>query len=207
MSPATSPAAPAEAMQWWRTRRPRPRRMRPPHRAPRAHRQLPEPLAPTPAPGPQHRSTSSAYLSPDSDVVAHLVLAHQTQMHNLITLTNFKTRLALYAQAETTLDSAVPSANAPPDASLPRGHPPPIRTPRRATPPLSAVRQRAPPLAPAPGARVGASSAFAKEFAARGPRDSKGRSLRDLDLTTRIFRYPCSYLVYSDSFAALPGAS
>jgi len=32
-------------------------------------------------------------------VVAHLVLAHQTQMHNLTTLTNYKTRLALYAQA------------------------------------------------------------------------------------------------------------
>jgi hypothetical protein len=42
---------------------------------------------------------SSTYLIPDSDVVAHLVLAHQTQMHNLITLTNYKTRLALYAQA------------------------------------------------------------------------------------------------------------
>ena len=39
---------------------------------------------------------------------------------------------------------------------------------------------------------------------ARGPRDSKGRSLRDFDLHTRIFRYPCSYLIYSDSFDALP---
>ena len=28
--------------------------------------------------------------------------------------------------------------------------------------------------------------------------------MRDLDLTTRIFRYPCSYLIYSDSFDALP---
>jgi hypothetical protein len=41
----------------------------------------------------------SKYLIPDSDIVAHLVLAHQTQMHNLITLTNYQTRLALYKEA------------------------------------------------------------------------------------------------------------
>jgi len=27
---------------------------------------------------------------------------------------------------------------------------------------------------------------------------------RDLDLQTRLFKYPCSYLVYSPSFAVLP---
>ena len=49
-----------------------------------------------------------------------------------------------------------------------------------------------------------AASAFAKEFAARGPRDSQGRSLRDFDLKQRIFRYPCSYLIYSEAFDAIP---
>ena len=39
---------------------------------------------------------NSIYLTADSDIVAHLVLAHQTQMHNLITETNYKTRIALY---------------------------------------------------------------------------------------------------------------
>ncbi|HVW69560.1 MAG TPA: hypothetical protein VHB68_11330, partial [Steroidobacteraceae bacterium] len=61
--------------------------------------------------------------------------------------------------------------------------------------------------APLPDTGHGASradSAFAREFESLGPRDSKGRSLRDLDLRTRIFRYPCSYLIYSESFAALP---
>jgi hypothetical protein len=60
---------------------------------------------------------------------------------------------------------------------------------------------------PLPGGdrdRIVASSAFAKEFAARGVRDGKGRSLRDFDLSSRIFRYPCSYLIYSDSFDTLP---
>ena len=52
--------------------------------------------------------------------------------------------------------------------------------------------------------KVEGTSDFAKEFSARGLRDSKGRSLRDLDLSKRMFKYPCSYLVYSPSFAALP---
>ena len=42
------------------------------------------------------------------------------------------------------------------------------------------------------------------DFARRGPRDSKGRSLRDLDLNTRLFRYPCSYLIDSRAFDSLP---
>ena len=53
--------------------------------------------------------------------------------------------------------------------------------------------------------RIAGTSSFAADFAARGPRDSKGRSLRDFDLKTRLFRYPCSYLIYSRAFDALPG--
>jgi hypothetical protein len=45
---------------------------------------------------------------------------------------------------------------------------------------------------------------FAEEFSAQGPRDSKGRSLHELDLKTRLLKYPLSYLVYSKSFDALP---
>jgi hypothetical protein len=51
---------------------------------------------------------------------------------------------------------------------------------------------------------VKGTSTFARDFAARGPKDRKGRSLRDLDLTRRMFRYPCSYLIYSEAFDALP---
>ena len=47
-------------------------------------------------------------------------------------------------------------------------------------------------------------STFAMEFAAAGPKDSTGRSLRDLDLDRRMFRYPCSFLIYSEAFNALP---
>ena len=51
---------------------------------------------------------------------------------------------------------------------------------------------------------IAGTSNFAAEFTSRGPRDSKGRSLRDLDLKQRLLRYPLSYLVYSKSFDAMP---
>ena len=59
---------------------------------------------------------------------------------------------------------------------------------------------------------VAGTSSFAEEFAARngpheGPRDKAGRSLRDLDLSRRLLRYPCSYCIYSEAFDALPAPS
>jgi hypothetical protein len=52
--------------------------------------------------------------------------------------------------------------------------------------------------------RIAGTSGFDAWFQAQGPRDSAGRSLRDLDLQTRLLRYPLSYLVYSEPFAGLP---
>ena len=49
-------------------------------------------------------------------------------------------------------------------------------------------------------------STFTKTFPQRGPRDKKGRSLRDFDLKTRLFRYPLSYMIYSETFDAMPAA-
>ncbi len=54
-------------------------------------------------------------------------------------------------------------------------------------------------------AEVKGDSDFMKEFQSMGPFDSKGRSLRQFDLKTRMFKYPCSFLIYSEAFAALPG--
>ena len=52
--------------------------------------------------------------------------------------------------------------------------------------------------------RVQGTTSFAHDFSARGPRDRQGRSVRDFDLKTRLFQYPCSYLIYSRAFDALP---
>ena len=131
-----------------------------------------------------------AYLAPTSDEVALLVLAHQTQMHNLITLTNYRTRIALHAAGAT--------AQAPPDSVQEQYGRPAEQLLRY----LLFANEAALPQRDAK--QVIAGSAFAREFSARGPRDSRGRSLRDFDLHTRLFRYPCSYLIYSDAFDALP---
>ena len=57
---------------------------------------------------------------------------------------------------------------------------------------------------PAP---VKGASGFAERFSALGPRDRRGRSLRELDLQTRVLKYPCSYMIYSPAFDALPAES
>jgi hypothetical protein len=134
------------------------------------------------------------YLSPHSDIVAHLVQAHQTQMHNLITLTNYQTRLALYAEA--TRDKAV---GQPANSTLSEDARKQYEAPAEELLRYLLFVDEAPLTDSIKG-----DSGYAAEFAARGPRDPEGRSLRDFDLQKRIFKYPCSYLIYSEAFDALP---
>jgi hypothetical protein len=47
---------------------------------------------------------------------------------------------------------------------------------------------------------VKGSGTFAQTFPAAGPSDPQGRSLRQFDLQTHLFRYPLSYMIYSQSF-------
>ena len=146
----------------------------------------------------------SAYLASGSDQVALLVLTHQAQMHNLITLTNYQTRLALYALAKADGAAAQQSADAPSLDSLPEAT---RRQIQKAADQL--VRfllfSNETPLGGLDARQVIKETAFARsEFAARGIRDSKGRSLRDFDLHDRIFKYPCSYLIYNLAFDTLP---
>jgi hypothetical protein len=129
------------------------------------------------------RFDTTAYLAGSSDIVALMVLAHQTQMHNWITLTNYQTRLALYKQAGTNPDE-IPKRFEGPAEQLVR---------------YLLFTNETPLAAPIAG-----TSDFARQFTARGPRDSEGRSLRDFDLQKRIFKYPCSYLIYSEAFDAIP---
>ena len=53
-------------------------------------------------------------------------------------------------------------------------------------------------------APIKGTSAFAQMYAASAPKDKQGRSLSELDLRTRVLKYPCSPLIYSPSFDALP---
>jgi hypothetical protein len=139
------------------------------------------------------RFPTDTYLSGHSDIVAHLVLAHQTQMHNLITVVNYKTRLAVHA--EVGANRSRPEQRAGTTENVRRKIEGPIEELVRYL--LFADE------ATLDGPIVG-TAGFAKEFTAKGPRDPNGRSLRDFDLRRRIFRYPCSYLIYSEAFDALP---
>jgi hypothetical protein len=130
------------------------------------------------------------YLTGSSDIVAHLVLAHQTQMHNLITQTNYQTRIALFADQKKNVPAGTIS-----DAARKQ-----FERPAEALVRYLLFANEA-PLEEA----VEGDSGFTKEFESRGPRDAQGRSLRDFDLQKRIFKYPCSYLIYSEAFDSIPG--
>ena len=45
---------------------------------------------------------------------------------------------------------------------------------------------------------------FQEDFKKGRPEDADGKSLSDLHLLSRIFKYRLSYLIYSESFDALP---
>ena len=133
------------------------------------------------------------YLSPHSDIVALIVLEHQTKMHNLITRATFETRSAQH------YDEIMNKA-----MGRPEGH----RSDSAKRRIESAAKKLVEYMLFADECRltdaVRGTSTFAADFAARGPHDSKGRSLRDFDLSTRMMKYPCSYLIYSKPFGALP---
>jgi len=136
---------------------------------------------------------TAAYLTGSSDIVALLVLAHQTQMHNLITQTTYRTRLSAFADSQSNKEQGLPAETIS-DKS------------RKLV--ADTAEQLVRYLLFTDEARldstVAGNTTFTDDFAARGPFDSQGRSLRQFDLKTRIFKYPCSYLIYSETFDAIP---
>ena len=132
---------------------------------------------------------ADGYRALSSDIVAHLVLTHQAGMTNLLTRAGWEARAA--------------------DPSL---HPPFMPTPgqeaRIALVMSGVAREVVDYLLFIDEAkltdRVRGGSGFAERFSTSGPRDRKGRSLYELDLNRRLLKYPCSYLIYSPAFDALP---
>ena len=133
------------------------------------------------------------YLSPHSDLVALMVMEHQTQMHNAITAASFEARRAIYQskQMNELLDRPADHLS---ESAMRRIDSAAANVVEYLLMCDEFVLQD----------EVAGTSDFADEFQRRGPRDSKGRSLRDLDLNKRLFRYPCSYLIYTSAFDALP---
>jgi hypothetical protein len=135
------------------------------------------------------------YLQESSDIVALMVLEHQTRLHNLITRANYETRQAIY------LDQAMNEA-------LDRDKS--FRTESTGRRIASVGEALVAGLLFADEfaleSEVKGTSAFPQEFSQRGPIDSQGRSLYQLDLKKRLMRYPCSYLILSSHFDGLPDA-
>ena len=118
------------------------------------------------------------YLRPTSDIVALLVLEHQVEVQNRLTRLNYASRMQL---AQGALDvAALDTLTRPLLDSLFMAHEASL------------------------GAPVTGSSEFAANFQLKGLVDMQGRSLREFDLQTRTFRYPLSFLIYSDAIKGLP---
>jgi hypothetical protein len=120
------------------------------------------------------------YLSAHSDIVALMVFHHQTHMMNLITRVGWQARVAAHEHRFDLRDGALRDAV------------------NELVDYLLFVDEQ--PLTDS----VTGTSGFARVFAVQGPTDHRGRSLRQLDLRRRLMRYPCSYMVYSPAFRALP---
>jgi len=117
----------------------------------------------------------TGYLTPYSDIVALMVLEHQSHLSNLITRATWETRLGEPDRIAEAAEALADYMLCVDEARLPAGG-------------------------------IEGSSGFAEEFARRGPRDAKGRSLRELDLKTRLLKYPLSYMIYSPAFQSMPAA-
>jgi hypothetical protein len=135
---------------------------------------------------------SDSYRARSSDIAALLVLSHQTRMTNLLTRASWEARAV--------------------DPTL---HPPFVATPDAEASIAAMMSGVANEVVDyllfideaKLTDRVRGSTGFAERFSTVGPRDRKGRSLHELDLNRRLMKYPCSYLIYSAAFDALPPAA
>jgi hypothetical protein len=126
------------------------------------------------------RFNTKEYLSPHSDIVALMVLGHQTHVHNMITSGAYEIHDAIEKGLSGKMSEVVKDAG------------------ERIVRAMMFVGET--PLTDP----VAGTSSFAADFVKQGPRDKQGRSLRELDLKRRLLRYPLSYLVYSKSFDGMP---
>ncbi len=136
---------------------------------------------------------TSAYLTDKSDIVALLVLEHQSWVQNLITRANYKVRSLIARNGRDTVGE--------PQIWADVGE----RDQKALRTIVEGVVRGlffadAAPLED----RIAGSNGFAERFSKLAPQDSKGRSLRQLALYQRVFRYPLSYLVYSPQLDSLP---
>jgi len=133
------------------------------------------------------------YLVPTSDIVAQLVLQHQVHMHNVLTEANYAGQQALHDAAA--MNKIFKRGEGFESDSTRRRFDSASKKVVKALLFCEELELTSP---------IKGDGDFAKHFESLGPFDSGHRSLRDFDLTKRMFRFPCSFLIYSDAFRALP---
>lgn len=133
------------------------------------------------------------YLTPHSDLIALMVLEHQTLVHNHLTKANFAARQALQYETEMNRTLGEPEGNRM-ESTTRR-----IQSAGNELVEALLLVNEAKSTAPISG-----TSGYAEKFSRSGLRDRRGRSLQELDLQRRLFKYPCSYLIYSPAFDGLP---
>ncbi|MDA0725903.1 MAG: hypothetical protein O3B25_16770, partial [Verrucomicrobia bacterium] len=134
---------------------------------------------------PGQRFPLDRYPVPTSDILAHLLFEHQVGFVNRVVSATYRVRAVLAG--------AVPSIGNS-DA--------PTFLDREAN---SLVRYLLfADEAKFPAAGVDGDPLLLKDFGTNRRQNKMGFSLKDLDLSTRLFRFRCSYMIYSDSFAGLP---
>lgn len=136
---------------------------------------------------------TSPYIRDTSDIVALLVLEHQVTVQNQITYIKFKAPAVLERRGMEEAKDA-DSWMALPEAAR--------KSLGRMLDKL--VKQMVFIDAADLASRISGSQAFVDGFQARGPKDAQGRSLRELELKGKMFKYPLSYLVYAEDFITLP---
>ncbi len=124
---------------------------------------------------------TTPYLEPTSDIVALMTMEHQTRMTDLMTRTGWDIRVA--GQNGPMDEAARNRINAEIDEMVV----------------YMLFADEVKLQEPVEGV-----STFTETFPQRGPRDKQGRSLRDFDLQTRMFKYPLSYMIYSAAFDSMP---
>ncbi len=136
---------------------------------------------------------TSPYLFDHSDIVAQMVLQHQVHMHNVLTEAIYTGRQAAYdAKVMNKLFDREPDHES--DSTRRRYD----SSAERVVKALLFCDELALENP------IKGSSDFAKMFEQQGPSDAMNRNLREFDLKTRMFKYPCSFLIYSDAFRKLP---
>jgi hypothetical protein len=132
---------------------------------------------------PGQRFEYAKYLVPASDILPHLLHEHQAGFVNRVLEASYRSRLAVFAgtpKKDETAAELTKQANV-----------------------LTRYLLFADEV-PLPAGGVEGDPDYRRDFAMNRKVARDGTSLKDFDLQTRLFKYRCSYMIYSAVFEGLP---